>query len=89
MVVAAVWFTTIRSRIVRNKELKAALYNEMYIVYEHRSQRIALWVVMCALVVGMLTGQYTLSMPGYIFCEVVFFLGLAVLKVSWLIYNRR
>ena len=61
----------------------------MYIAHKHRSQRIALWVVMCALVVGMLTGQFTLSMPGYIFCEVLFFLGLATLKISWLIYNRR
>ena len=61
----------------------------MYVAYKHRSQRIALWVLMCALLAGTLTGQFTLTVPGYIFCEVGFFLGLAVLKVSWLIYNRR
>lgn len=85
---AGAWYLAIEARIRRDRDLRAALHNEMYVVYKHRSQRIALWVVMCALLVGTLTGQETLSFPGYIFCEVVFFLGLATLKTSWLILNR-
>jgi uncharacterized membrane protein len=86
--VAGIWYLAIEGRIVRNRELRSALHNEMYLAYKHRSQQIALWVVMCALLVGMLTGEITISYPGYIFCEVAFFLGLATLKTSWLILNR-
>ena len=86
---AGIWYLVIEGRIRRDRELRKALHNEMYLAWKHRSQRIALWVVMCALLAGTLTGEYTISFPGYIFCEVAFFLGLATLKVSWLIYNRR
>ncbi len=88
LIVAAVWFTVLRSRIVKDKDLKAALYNEMYTVYEHRSQRIALWVVMCALTICFIFEDIGM-LPTRLICEVIFFLGLATLKISWLIYNRR
>jgi hypothetical protein len=87
-VAAGIWYLVIEGRILRNGELRAALHNEMYVAWKRRSQQIALWVVMCALLVGTLSANYTHMMPGYFFCEVAFFLGLATLKTSWLILNR-
>jgi hypothetical protein len=88
LLAAGVWYLVIEWRIRRDRELRDALHNEMYIAYKRRAQQIALWVVMCALLVGTLSGELTLSVPGFIFCEVAFFLGLATLKTSWLILNR-
>jgi hypothetical protein len=88
LLVAGVWYLATEWRIRRDGDLRAALHNEMYVAHKRRAQQIALWVVMCALLVGTLTADHTLRLPGFILCEVVFFLGLATLKTSWLILNR-
>ncbi len=85
---AGVWYLVIAGRILRNRKLRDALHNEMYLTYKHRSQRIALWVVMYTLLIFFVFEDIGM-LPTRLICEVVFFLGLAVIKVSWLIYNRR
>ncbi len=86
---AGIWYLVIEGRILRNMELRDALHNEMYLAYKQRSGRIALWVVLWALVVGAFLSTVDPSVPGFLFCEAILCLGLAVLKVSWLIFNRR
>jgi hypothetical protein len=86
LVAAGIWYFVIWCRIVRNKELHAALHNEMYLANKHRSQRITLWVVMCALLAGFLFEDYSRILRPI--CEIIFFLGFSTLKVSWLILNR-
>ncbi len=87
LIVAGVWFGIIECRVSRNKELRAALHNEMYLAYKRRAQQIALWVVMCTLFVCTILEVFG-KLPSLFICELIFFLGLGVLQTSWLILNR-
>lgn len=86
------WYAIIECRIAQDKELRAALHNEMYLAYMHRAQQIALWVVMGTLLVFYFLENLRLNnieeLPaiGY---GLIFYLGLTTLQTSWLIYNRR
>jgi hypothetical protein len=86
LIAAGIWYFVIWCRTVRDKEVRAALYNEMYLANKHRSQRITLWVVMCALLAGFFFEDYSQILRQI--CEIIFFLGFSTLKVSWLILNR-
>ncbi|MDR2890916.1 MAG: hypothetical protein LBV18_04860 [Alistipes sp.] len=59
LAVSIVWFLAIKRRIGRDKDLRAALRNEMYETYNNLSQRIAFVVVMCAL--SLVALSYVLS----------------------------
>jgi hypothetical protein len=88
---AIVWYVTIECRIARRKELRAALYNEMYLAHRRQSQRIALWVVMCALLVCVVmevTYAWLRKETDFRFYGMIFYLGMASLQLSWLILNR-
>jgi hypothetical protein len=83
---AGIWYLVIEGRIRRDKGLRAALHNEMYLANKHRAQRIALWVVMCALFASFIFEDWSPMLR--IICEIIFFIGFSTMKVSWLILNR-
>ena len=88
LIAAGIWYCVIECRVARDKELRQSLRNEMYIANQHLSRRIALWVVMCALAVSFVFEDVSL-LRAQIVCEIIFFLGLSTLSVSWLVYNRK
>jgi hypothetical protein len=96
--VGGLWYGVIWFMARRNKELHAALYNEMYRQHKWRYQRLTLWVVLLLVYANQgfavhFLGSYepTEAQIAKVFVMPVLtiIVGLLTLKISWLIYNRR
>lgn len=92
LLAGGIWYGVIYLRVRRSRQLREALYNEMYRQHKYRYQRWALWVMIGACILsiisafaGFVPGRY----PHVVVSEMIMLSGLLTIKLSWLILNRR
>lgn len=85
--VGGVWYGILWLKIRRDKEIHNALYNEMYMQHKFRYQRATLWLM----IIMSLASFFCIPRhyPHLPVTEMIVFFSLLIMKILWLIYNRR
>lgn len=87
LLAGGIWYGIVWLKTRRSKQLRDALYDELYMQHKYRYQRLTMWVM----IIGGIVSMFLVSTPTYphmIVTEMVIIAGLLTMKVSWLILNK-
>lgn len=87
LIVGGIWYFVVWLKGRRDKDVRNALYNEMYQEHKCRYQRYSMWAMIIAGILSLFVVPWKYPFPAVV--EIVIFVGLLTMKVSWLIMNRK